>query len=372
MPTFSQLPSGRWRVQVRLGGTYKAATFDRKREAQDWGRTVESQAKMVAVQGYAPAPAASTVADLIDRYTELQVKEPGRSKTATLAMLTADPIGKTRLSALSALTFRDFIDRRVKAGAGGVTIAGDLSSLSAVLKWGRHARRLALPVELAVDARRDLSYRGLRTRSNERDREPSDAELARLYALWEANPRQKVDMSTVCRFALATAMRLGEVCRIQIEDVNVIARTVVIRDRKDPREKQGNDQTVPLLPAAWAIVTPILKERSSGPVFPFNAASVSTAFTRACATLGIEDLHFHDLRHRATADLFRQGLDIPRVALMTGHKTWAQLKRYTNIKPADVHAAFAKHTGTVVPMNRSRSGTAAKRARSAADTASEL
>ena len=68
---------------------------------------------------------------------------------------------------------------------------------------------------------------------------------------------------------------------------------------------------------------------------------MSTGFTRACVELEIEDLHFHDLRHRATAQLFRMGLDIPRVALLTGHKTWAMLRRYTDIKPADVHAALA-------------------------------
>jgi integrase len=342
MAAFSQLPSGRWRAQVRRGGTYKAATFDKKREAQDWAAAIESQAKLVAVNGYAPPPREATLADLIDRYSELQLREPGKTKAATLAMLKADPIGKVRLAALSALAFRDFVDRRVKAGAGGVTIAGDLSTLSALLKWGRHARRLDLPVELAVDARRDLPYRGLRTRSRERDREPTDAELSRLYARWESNPRQKIDMPTICRFALATAMRLGEICRIQLEDVNVIERTVIIRDRKDPREKAGNDQTVPLLPNAWAIVKGVMRERTTGEVFPVSPASVSTAFTRACQDLGIENLHFHDLRHRATADLFRQGLDIPRVALMTGHKTWAQLKRYTNIKPADVHAAVGR------------------------------
>lgn len=348
MPTFSKLPSGRWRVQVRRGGTYKANTFDLKRDAEDWAREIEGQAKLVAIKGYAPPPASSTVSDLIDRYRELELREPGRSKAATLAMLKADPLGKVRLSTLSALVFRDFVDRRVKAGAGGVTIAGDLSTISAVLKWGRHARRLDLPVELAIDARRDLPYRGLKTRSRERDREPTDAELARLYAHWEGNGRQRIDMTTVCQFALATAMRQDEICRIQIEDIDHIGKTVVIRDRKDPREKQGNDQTVPLLPAAWAIVLPAIKDRSAGPVFPFNGSSVSTAFTRACAALGIDDLHFHDLRHRATADLFRRGLDIPRVALMTGHKTWAQLKRYTNIKPADVHDALAERTAAKV------------------------
>jgi integrase len=345
MPTFSQLPSGRWRVQVVVGGRRKGATFTRKSDAKAWGAAQESQSELVKANGYAPPPKDATLADLIDRNLELYAKEPGKTKAATLRMVKADPLGRTRLVALSALSFRDFVDRRVKAGAGGVTIAGDLSFIAAVLKWGRHARRLDVPAQLAIDARRDLTYRGLKTRSNERDREPTDAELARLYAYWDANKRQRIDMPTVCRFALATAMRQGEICNgISIEDVDHIARTVVIRDRKDPREKQGNDQTVPLLPAAWAIVAPILKERSSGPLFPVAAASVSTAFTRACQALGIDDLHFHDLRHRATADLFRQGLDIPRVALLTGHKTWAQLKRYTNIKPADVHAAVAERT----------------------------
>lgn len=351
MPTFSQLASGRWRVQVRRGGTYKAATFDRKREAENWARAIESQANLVAINGYAPPPATATIADLIDRYLELHGKAPGRSKAATLAMLKADPVGKARLRALSAFTLRDFVDRRVEAGAGGVTIAGDLSTLSAVLSWGRHARRLELPVELAQAARRDLRFRGLstRSRSRERDREPTDAELSRLYAHWAGKPRQRIDMETICRFALATAMRQDEICRIQIEDVDHIGRTVVIRNRKDPRAKAGNDEVVPLLPAGWAIVAPILRERSSGPIFGANSASVSTAFTRACQELQIEGLRFHDLRHRATADLFRQGLDIPRVAVLTGHKTWAQLRRYTDIKAADVHSTFAEKTAGRTP-----------------------
>ncbi len=46
-----------------------------------------------------------------------------------------DRIGDVSLVALHALTLRDFIDQRVKEGAGGVTIAADLSFLSAMLKW---------------------------------------------------------------------------------------------------------------------------------------------------------------------------------------------------------------------------------------------
>lgn len=342
MATFSQLPSGKWRAQVRRGGVYRAATFPSKRDAQTWATQVEAQAHHLAAGGFAPVPKTATLADLIDKYTETQARAAGKTKAATLAMLRRD-LGKVRLGALSAVVLRDFIDRREEAGASGVTIAADLSFLSGVLKWGRHARQLDIPDRLALDARESLKHRGLVTRSRERDREPTDDELARLYAHWAAKPRQQIDMPMLCRFALASGMRLGEICRLEIEDIDQAARTVVIRDRKDPRLKAGNHQTVPLLADAWAIAAQAIAGRSAGRVFPVRAASVSTSFTRACQDVvpPIKGLVFHDLRHRATAQFFRMGLDIPRVALLTGHKTWAMLRRYTDIKPADVHATVA-------------------------------
>jgi len=151
-------------------------------------------------------------------------------------------------------------------------------------------------------------------------------------------------MPLICRFALATGMRQDEICSLQVEDVDARRKTVVIRDRKDPQKKEGNDQTVPLLPDAWNIVESALAGRGEGNLFGVRAASVSTAFTRACQAVepAIEDLHFHDLRHRATAQFFRMGLDIPQVALLTGHKTWSMLRRYTSIKPEDVHTAVTE------------------------------
>ncbi|RSZ55588.1 site-specific integrase [Massilia atriviolacea] len=271
----------------------------------------------------------------------------GKTKKATHAMLTRE-LGSISLKRLNSIHLRDFIDKRVKAGAGGVTIAADLSFLGAILKWGKHSRLFDLPTDLARDARRDLATRKLSTRSNERDREPTQDELNRLFAYWTGNRRQKIPMATICAFALATTMRQDEICSIALEDVNFEKRSVIIRDRKDPRKKEGNHQTVPLLPAAWAIVEPIIADRQVGPVFPYEASSVSTAFTRACTKLGIDDLRFHDLRHKATSDLFRLGLSIPDVALLTGHKTWTQLKRYTHTRAEDVHAALKALTKTEV------------------------
>ena len=320
---------------------YRAATFATKREAKDWATQIEAQASHIAAGGYAPVPKGATLADLIEKYIESSTKLLGKTKEATLAMLKRE-LGKVKLSNLNAVVLRDFIDRRQDDGAGGVTIAADLSYLSAVLKWGRHARQLDLPERLALEARASLTHRGMSTRGKEREREPTDDELARIYAHWAAKARQKIPMQTVCQFALATGMRQGEITRLEIEDVDRQAKTVVIRDRKDPRNKTGNNQTVPLLPDAWAIVEPIIKERETGFLFPYDERSISASFTRACTALGIEDLHFHDLRHRAAAQFFRMGLGIPQVALLTGHKTWAMLRRYTAIKPEDVHDAIKK------------------------------
>ncbi|WP_298928111.1 site-specific integrase [uncultured Ramlibacter sp.] len=347
MPTFQKLPSGKWRVQVRKAGLYRAATFPTKREARDWAVVVESQAHHIAAGGFAPVPKEATFADLVEKYRGSHGRIPGKTKAATLDMLVRE-LGKIRLGALNAVVLRDFIDRRVKAGAGGVTVAGDLSFLSAVLKWGRHARQLDINDRLAVEARASLKVRGLDTRSKERSREPADSELQRLFEYWQANPRQRIDMPLLCRVALATGMRQNEICSLAVEDVDRQRRTVIIRDRKDPQQKHGNDQVVPLLPDAWAIIEPLLENRELGSIFGVRAASVSSAFTRACqkVTPPIIDLHFHDLRHRATAQFFRMGLDIPRVALLTGHKTWAMLKRYTNIKPEDVHSAIEKRALT--------------------------
>ena len=107
-----------------------------------------------------------------------------------------------------------------------------------------------------TEARAGLAHRGMATRGRERDREPTDDELQRLYAYWQANDRQRIDMALLCRFALATGMRLSEICGLQAADVDRGARTVLIRDRKDPKNKAGNNQRVPLLPDAWAILEP--------------------------------------------------------------------------------------------------------------------
>jgi site-specific recombinase XerD len=65
--------------------------------------------------------------------------------------------------------------------------------------------------------------------------------------------------------------------------------------------------------------------------------SVSKKFQAGATACGIKDLRFHDLRHDGVSRLFEAGYDIPRVALVSGHKKWETLRKYTNLRPESLH-----------------------------------
>jgi integrase len=71
-------------------------------------------------------------------------------------------------------------------------------------------------------------------------------------------------------------------------------------------------------------------------IFPTSAKSIQGSFFRACRKLGIDDLHFHDLRHEAISRLFEAGYQIHEVAQFSGHRDWGSLRRYTNLRPANL------------------------------------
>ena len=72
------------------------------------------------------------------------------------------------------------------------------------------------------------------------------------------------------------------------------------------------------------------------------AASISDKFAKLVKKAGIVDLRFHDLRHEAISRMFEKGMAIEQVAAISGHKTWTNLKRYTQLSPTALSNAFAK------------------------------
>lgn len=327
---------GKWRAQVRRKGfPAETRTFDTKARATAWAVKTESDMDALKHQD-GRTIARMTLRALIERYEDEigKVKPFGRNKASVLRSL-KDSMGGTLLPALTVDVLTRHVQARQRGGAGGVTIGVDLSYLGSVLKTAKNLWRLPVSLDAVSAARANMQYVGLSTKSRERERRPTDDEIARICAWFTEKKRQRVPMADVIQFAIATAMRAGEIIRLRWEDINEAHRTIVIRDRKHPTEKHGNDQEVPLLGSAWDIAQ--RQPRKGDLIFPVSDGTVSTLFPRACRALGIDDLRFHDLRHEGVSRLFEQGYSIEQVSLISGHRDWKMLARYLQLRAKDLH-----------------------------------
>lgn len=348
MATITKLPSGSWRVQVRRKGHYVSETFLRRGDGEAWARNVEGKidrGEPIHLGG----DTAKTFKDLIDLHKEdlAEVgKRLGRSKAASLDFL-ASRLGKLKPAELSREILIEFGRERAKEGAGPVTVGIDIGYIKTILSHASAVHGLIAPTEGVDLARIALSRLGLVGKGNERDRRPTEDEIEAIISALESNPRQLIPVGRIVRFAIATAMRQDEICRATWDDYNPRTKMLLIRDRKDPRRKSGNDQRIPLLSVSGYDPCAIIEEQrqvvgNQRCIFPYNGRSVGTAFRRTCRELKIDDLHFHDLRHEGTSRLFEAGFSIEQVALVTGHRDWKMLRRYTHIRPEGLHAIAAK------------------------------
>lgn len=349
MASINKLASGKWRVQVRCKGHYLSTSFSLRKDAEMWARRIEREIDL----GQKPAPkhkdGIKTVSDLIDLHIADMAevgKEIGRSKRFSLDLLRAR-LGKLNIADLNREQVIKFGKERAEEGAGPVTVGIDIGYVRTLLVHGAAVHGLpysAEPVELGRVA---LTRLGLVGKGNERDRRPTDDEIEALIRYFKENNFQIIPLDKIIRFAIATAMRLGEICDATWEDLNERNNTLLLRDRKDPRHKKGNHMRIPLLNVSGYDARAIVEEQrfaigGNGRIFPYNGKSAGTAFRRACQELEIEDLHFHDLRHEGTSRLFEAGFTIEQVAMVTGHKDWKMLRRYTHLKPEQLHTIAAR------------------------------
>ena len=328
-----------WRAQIRRKGHKPITeTFPSKALALQWARKIEAE---IDAKRYQDGRGLDkiTLGELIDQYNEeIGAEHPfGKNKVAVLAYWKRQH-GDKPLSEITDDFLTKHVRDRRKGGAGGVTIGIDLTYLSSVFKTARELWKLPVSLEPFKVARANMSHLKISTRSKERDRRPTPDEIDRLCKYLDE--RSALPMRDLIHFAIGSAMRLSEIVGLRWADLNEQDRTIIIRDRKHPREKIGNDQEVPLLGDTLAIIKRQPKPEkidAASRIFPHSADTISTIFPRACRELGIIDLHFHDFRHEGVSRLFEQKYTIEQVSLVSGHRDWKMLARYTQIRAKDLH-----------------------------------
>lgn len=334
----------RWRALVRKGGRTRCMTFGSHTSAKAWATTIEQEIDQLKASGFLE-PTDLTMPDLIDRYIRelYAIKRWGPSKARDLKTL-KKVFEKDLVTRLDHSRIVEVFTKMHADGAGGVAVSARIGYLIKVFETAANLWRIAVPLEAARSARGALKAVGMITASKQRDRRVTDAEIERVIAHLETMSTT-LPMRDLIHFAVASAMRVSEITRIKWADLNEKDRTVKVRDRKHPKKKIGNDSDVPLLNFsghdAFKIV--MKQPRTKEYIFPFNPRTVGKYFIDAALFLEIEDLNFHDLRHEAISRMFesRHKYSIPEVSLVSGHRDWGHLRRYTNLRAVDLHRGNA-------------------------------
>jgi integrase len=187
--------------------------------------------------------------------------------------------------------------------------------------------------------------------ANGRDTVISDTDFEHLRAgllKRQEHRSAKIPYLTILDFAVATCMRVSEICRVTWRDFKDDREALIIRDRKHPTKKNF-DQEIPLIGGAFEI----LQERKAeiiktgtfqldNRIFPFNANSVSAGWrvTREKlikADVNLEHIVFHDLRSHGITTLIKDRWDISEVAKVSGHTNLDVLNRiYNRITTEDI------------------------------------
>lgn len=305
-------------------------TFDRRQAANAWLERRETELSL-------PGGLERTTQDdpklgeIIDQYVADSRKAIGRTKTQVLNTLKTFDIASLPASKV---TSADIVSlaRHLGTTRQPQTVANYLSHLGAVFAIARPAWNYPLDPTAMKDAFVVSKRLGLTTKSRERDRRPTLEELDLLlshFAERQARRSVMLPMTKLIPFAIFSTRRQEEIVTIKWPDLDEKGSRVLVRDMKNPGEKIGNNVWCDL--PAEALKIALSMPRVAEEIFPFSTDAISASFTRTCKLLGIEDLHFHDLRHDGVSRLFELSNSIPRVASVSGHKSWQSLKRYTHI-----------------------------------------
>ncbi|MER9415297.1 site-specific integrase [Mesorhizobium sp. M0306] len=136
-------------------------------------------------------------------------------------------------------------------------------------------------------------------------------------------------LAPMIELAIETGMRRGELLALQWRYVAIDQRIATL-----PNTKNGRSRKVPLTARAVTIISAL--PRKGEHLFSVKPGAFGEAWERLVKRASLGDLRFHDLRHEAISRFFEMGLSLPEVALISGHRDYRMLLRYTHIRAEDV------------------------------------
>jgi site-specific recombinase XerD len=203
-----------------------------------------------------------------------------------------------------------------------------------------HRSLLSLAYRLAIRDRK-LSVNPARATTHRRE---DNSRVRFLSAEEETKLRQVVSLKWPQHLqeldvALHTGLRRSEMYGLDWQDVDLARRFVRVR-----RGKNGECRYARLNAVALKALTKLQNgSHEAGPVFRSRSGDALKGarhwFEDAVKEAGIEDFHWHDLRHTFASRLAMAGVGIRAIQEALGHKSIAMTVRYSHLSPDFVQDA---------------------------------
>ena len=349
-------------------------TFDSMEKAQAYCREAEAlidagtipPALLKLAKDREPRRAAlqRTLGDVIDDY---QIGYAVNADDVAWLRAIAAEVGTTRLDGITVQWAAGIIKGyKIERHLKPATIRHRIGALRRCFDWASTMKgdlainplRL-LPERYAVyneDERRALALDNIEApdADNERDRRLEAGEEERIRQVLALDPEyikeigkqrtlnaeSSVPMTLLFELAVETAMRLRELFTLTTGQIDLERKTIFL-----DKTKNGSKRQVPLSSVALAALAACDLD-GEGRLFPMfwngdlskkelkrTTGKLSQRWATVARLAKCDDLHFHDLRHEATARIYeRTTLTDLQIAKITGHKDLKSLARYANLR----------------------------------------
>lgn len=322
----------KYKARVRLTKKGKklfeqSKTFQKETQAKSWAKKLAAKLDLEGVPSETIKSKKMLISELITTYLEHEIisQKVGRTKAATLRALRAYDIAYIYADELTAhdLVEHCILRKNEAHSPKPQTIYHDITYLHSVLKVAKTLFKCNANTHAHQEAIPTLVELGLISRSEQRSRRPTSHELEVMengLKRRESHRSSIIPLVDIFNISILTCMRISEITRIKWSDFNQVKNTLIIRNRKDPRNKNGNDSEIPLCDEAIEIIMKQVGNLADDRIFPFKSQSIGSAWQVVCKENNIKDLHYHDLRAEGACRLFEKGYNIVEISKITGHK----------------------------------------------------
>ena len=152
-------------------------------------------------------------------------------------------------------------------------------------------------------------------------------------------------LANLCHFAFYTGMRLSEILNLEWNSINMADRIIKVANTDTFTTKSKAERIIPINEKLNQILRRIQPEVLTTekdyvfpkrPGLPYDKYRVSHEFKEAARKAGIENVHFHVLRHSFASNLIRRGVPIVNVKELLGHAHISTTEIYSHVGRADL------------------------------------